>query len=116
MKCYNHHTHDAVGICKHCQKGICMDCVADTGGGLACKDSCRENVESLNRIVDRQVRMYGSSSQAIKMRTLFYIAFAVFFVLMGFQMGQNQILQIAFIAMGVLFLVMSLSTYRQQKK
>lgn len=116
MKCYNHHTHDAMGVCKHCQKGICMDCLVDTGNGLACKETCRGNVESVNRIIDRQVRMYGSNDQALKQRTLFYIAFAVFFTLMGFQLGHNKVLQISLIAMGALFLFMSIGAYMQQKK
>jgi hypothetical protein len=32
MKCFNHSTVDAVGVCKHCNKGLCRECaVALTG-------------------------------------------------------------------------------------
>jgi len=92
-----------------------MDCIHDTGSGLACKE-CKENVESINRIMERQIKMYGSTHNILKQRMLFYIAFAVFFILTGFQMTENRVLFVIFIAMGILFLLMSINSHLQQKK
>jgi hypothetical protein len=47
MNCFNHPDVPAVGICKACQKGLCMECVVDLGHGIACKNH-REKVEILN--------------------------------------------------------------------
>lgn len=46
MKCYNHHDTDAVGVCKNCGKGICTDCLTDTGNGVACTNSCAEKMRT----------------------------------------------------------------------
>jgi hypothetical protein len=53
MNCYTHNDAPAIGICKHCNKGICLSCCADTGAGLACRASCVEEVEGLNRLIHR---------------------------------------------------------------
>jgi len=47
MNCFNHPDVPAVGICKACQKGLCMECAVDLGHGIACK-SHQEEVEMLN--------------------------------------------------------------------
>jgi hypothetical protein len=47
MKCFRHPDLDALGICKQCGKGLCGLCVADTGSGLACKNSCEKRVFEL---------------------------------------------------------------------
>ena len=44
MNCFNHPNIPAVGICKYCQKGLCMECALDLGHGIACKNH-REEVE-----------------------------------------------------------------------
>jgi hypothetical protein len=51
MKCYYHKDSDAVGLCKACSKGICHECAADVGGGLACQATCTEVVRSINALV-----------------------------------------------------------------
>ena len=47
MKCFNHLNDDAIGTFKHCRKGLCHECAADLGHGLACKNQHEEAVNSL---------------------------------------------------------------------
>ncbi len=47
MNCFNHPGVPAVGICKACQKGLCMECAVDLKHGIACKNH-QEDVEMLN--------------------------------------------------------------------
>ena len=49
MKCYNHHSADAVGVCKNCSRGICPDCITDTGYGVACSNSCAEKMRAVRK-------------------------------------------------------------------
>lgn len=49
MKCYYHHTKDAVGVCRHCSKGICTDCLSDTVNGIACTNSCAEIMKAASK-------------------------------------------------------------------
>lgn len=37
MRCFYHNDREAVGTCRLCSKGLCVDCAADTGVALGCK-------------------------------------------------------------------------------
>jgi len=56
MRCFNHHDKDALGSCKHCAKGLCADCAADLGFGLACRNLHEPQVEAVNSLVHRNVQ------------------------------------------------------------
>ncbi len=50
MVCYYHPDRQAVGLCVHCQRGICSDCVQVVEDVLACKNRHEVQVrESLER-------------------------------------------------------------------
>ncbi|MBI5933960.1 MAG: hypothetical protein HY867_09655 [Chloroflexi bacterium] len=51
MNCFNHPDVPAVGVCKTCQKGLCIVCAYDLGNGIACKNH-RDEVEARNSITD----------------------------------------------------------------
>lgn len=53
MKCFQHASSDAVGICRNCQRGLCPDCVALVGVSVACKGRCETAVERVSAMVDR---------------------------------------------------------------
>lgn len=38
MRCYYHPDRPGVGLCKHCQRGLCVDCGALVDDVMACKD------------------------------------------------------------------------------
>jgi hypothetical protein len=37
MRCFYHNDRDAVGTCRLCSKGLCVECAADLGVALGCK-------------------------------------------------------------------------------
>jgi hypothetical protein len=51
MKCFYHNESDAVGVCRHCLKGICAECAVDFGDGLACKDHCESKAKATAQLV-----------------------------------------------------------------
>lgn len=55
MKCYQHHDKSAIGTCKHCCKGLCPDCAADTGNGLACHEH-KQAVNAVNKLIDTNLK------------------------------------------------------------
>lgn len=59
MNCYQHSPTPAVGICKTCFKAVCPECAVDVGDGLACKNSCEQNVQELNEMLARSAKIYG---------------------------------------------------------
>jgi hypothetical protein len=56
MNCYQHNDNPAIGICKSCQKAVCTVCAIDTGRGIACSESCAEEVKALGELVERNMR------------------------------------------------------------
>lgn len=57
MKCFRHPEQDAVGTCKSCCKGICRDCTAEQPKGLACRNSCEEDVRALTQLLESSMRI-----------------------------------------------------------
>jgi hypothetical protein len=53
MRCFIHPAHEAVGLCKHCLRGLCSACAAEVGDTLACKGRCEAKVAELNQLWSR---------------------------------------------------------------
>ena len=80
MRCFYHQDQEAVGICKSCAKGLCNECCADVGKGLACKTRCEIDVRTLNDYIDQNMSAAPEVFKSARRKT--YYA-SVFFVLMG---------------------------------
>ena len=52
MKCYEHLSDDAVGLCLSCGRGLCRACAAEVVRGLACRGRCEERVRLLLKAQD----------------------------------------------------------------
>lgn len=52
MNCYRHPDVPAVGICKSCNKGVCMNCLTDVGDGIACTETCTDEVRKINNMIN----------------------------------------------------------------
>jgi hypothetical protein len=98
MNCYYHPNQPAVGICKHCQRGLCIACAADVDDSLACKDRHEEQVRNVNIITDRnllQTKRIGSN----------YRRNAVFYFLSGVLFAGFGLYQYRFAGLQALFLI-----------
>ena len=63
MKCFNHPTVDAVGLCKSCSRALCRDCIGEVGKSFSCKDRCEADVASINDLLERGRTAYQKSSR-----------------------------------------------------
>jgi hypothetical protein len=98
MNCYYHPNQPAVGICKHCQRGLCIACAADVGDSLACKGRHEEQVQGLNTMTERnllQTKRIGSN----------YLRNAVFYFLSGALFAGFGLYQYRFAGLQALFLI-----------
>ena len=84
MKCYEHPEVEAIGICKHCQKGVCTDCSTDLGFGLACKDKHEKDVEFLNSLIENNKKAYRQSPKSAMAGNLFYLLMGILFIGFGY--------------------------------
>jgi len=64
MKCFYHPTSDAIGICKFCGKGVCVECAVEVDRSLACRGRCEDDVGSINDLQRRARFAYGKAAGA----------------------------------------------------
>ena len=111
MKCFNHLNDDAVGLCKHCRKGLCPECATDLDHGLACKNRHEEAVNSLDGLHRGAIQYLYSTPKKSNvvdayMWPIFYIFMGAVFTFQnmskGFDNGQF-LLGAGFIVLGVVF-------------
>ncbi len=102
MKCFNHPNSESVGICKNCNKGICHECLTELPNGIACTNSCVEEVTLVNQLIHKNTRSKNTAVGAYLRYALLYglmgSAFILYEVLTKKALGFTTII-------GVLFLV-----------
>jgi hypothetical protein len=68
MNCFNHRDKPAIGLCKSCAKALCGDCLTELPNGVACKGSCEDRVNLMNRILDRNSLVLKAARHQIRHR------------------------------------------------
>lgn len=48
MNCYTHKDDSAIGICKYCYKGVCLQCAIEIKNGLVCSEVCKNNIAGVS--------------------------------------------------------------------
>ena len=66
MRCFYHQDREAVGSCKSCGKGLCPDCAADVGKGLACRGRCEEDVRAVVALVERNIKFSPQTARILE--------------------------------------------------
>ena len=116
MNCFNHHDRVAIGTCKACAKGLCMDCTVDLGHGLACKGKHEEVVESYNNILNFNKRTVASTPKNIYLAPVFTIIFGSAFLWYDRErMDFLFILGCVFIVYGVVVFTRLRATYANKR-
>ena len=109
MQCFKHRTAGAVGICKSCGKGVCAECAADTGDGLACRDTCEERVLLLGRMVANNAKVMRTANAQTRSAGLMAVILGlVFLAFGGWGYLANQPTLMFLGALGAVFLVFGL--------
>ncbi|HPS01080.1 MAG TPA: hypothetical protein PLA90_06010 [Candidatus Sumerlaeota bacterium] len=80
MNCYNHPDVAAIGICKHCNKGLCTDCASDLGHGLACRNKHEKEVEGIEVIMNHAFHLKATQGKYL---SFFCVLFGLIFLLYG---------------------------------
>jgi hypothetical protein len=107
MRCFNHAEVEAVGICKSCCKGICTQCAADLGHGLACKNSHEQRVEAVDAIMERGTKIQSINTKNKFLMPSFYAFMGLAFLGYGIANHGSSY----FIVMGAGFLAFSIATF-----
>jgi len=106
MNCFYHSEKAAVGICKSCGRGLCMDCAADIQNGLACKDRCEERAARINKIIDRNPQMIAAANTQVLTQKIVLLLLGLVIMGLGVFVGFDRtIYGVPLILLGVVFLV-----------
>ena len=80
MRCFNHLETRAIGLCKHCSKGLCHSCANDLGFGLACRDLHEPEVTAVNEMVERATQAQVVNRSNKYLSPLFFLVLGSSFV------------------------------------
>jgi hypothetical protein len=117
MNCYYHSQRQAVGICKHCQRGLCAEDAADVDGSLACKGRHEEQVRGLNLLEARGVLQARRMGAGYLRNAIFYALVGILFT--GFGWIQYRFLglqAVFFMLIGVFLLYVAVANFLEGGK
>lgn len=87
MHCYNHQTKEAIGLCRHCFKGLCQECCQKNEDFLVCSESCAQKVSEVEEMNERAKSIYGIGKYVPKRRfpltVILYLCMGVLFASLG---------------------------------
>jgi hypothetical protein len=103
--CFYHPERTALGMCKHCGRGLCADCAAIVDDTLACKDRHEEQVRGMNLIIERGILQSRRMSAGYFRNAIFYGLVGVLFAGFGAMQYRFLGLQAVFFMLIGLFLL-----------
>jgi hypothetical protein len=101
MKCFQHNETDAIGICRHCHKGVCRQCAAVVDGCLACRYVCELKVEQANRMIAFNAQIISSRPRVQRAWSLVSLLAGAVLVGMGLRVHDGGGLVVFGIMLGV---------------
>ncbi len=117
MNCYYHPNQSAVGICKHCQRGLCIACAADVDDNLACKDRHEEQVRDMNIMLERNLLQTKQVGSNYRRNAVFYFLSGALFAGFGFYQYRFAGLQALFlIFIGLFLLYAAVANFLESRK
>ncbi len=117
MVCFYHPDKPAIGICKHCQRGLCAECAAVVDDVLACKGRHENEVHALEQLANRTLVQSGRVVSAYLRNGIFYGLVGLLFA--GFGWMQVRFLgyqAVFFILIGIFLLYVSIANFLESRK
>lgn len=83
MVCYFHPDRPAAGGCRHCQRGLCMECAALVEDTLACRGRHEQQVAVAQQAMTRMIQQAQRIGAGYFRNGIFYGLVAAVFVALG---------------------------------
>lgn len=99
MNCFYHPGVPAIGVCKHCGRGLCEQCVAVVDDTLSCKDRHEDQVRGMNLLEARSLLQVGRAGAG-------YVRNAVFYGLVGILFAVFGAVQLRFLGLQAVFFML----------
>ncbi len=117
MMCYYHPARPAVGTCKHCNRGLCVECAVLVDDTLACKDRHELQVRGLNLTSARSVLQASRLGSGYMRNAVFYGLVGLLFA--GFGLSQYRFLglqAVFFMLIGIFLLYAAAANFLESRK
>jgi len=112
MRCFYHSDQEAVGICKNCHRGICIECFQEVGDGLACKGRCEPQVEKLNTLLKLSSRSHLTVGRTYLQSAPLIGFFGICVLMMGtFMIQRAALFGYGIVGVGAIFILMAVQRY-----
>ncbi len=105
MNCYYHPDRPAVGICKHCQRGLCAEDAALVADSLACKGRHEGQVQDMNQLAQRNILQAKRLGSVYNRNAIFYFLTGTAFGIYGYSQLRFAGIQGLFLLIVGLFLL-----------
>ena len=105
MNCYYHPDRPAVGLCKHCQRGLCAEDAALVDESLACKGRHEGQVRDINQLVQRNILQANRIGSVYNRNAIFYCLVGAAFSVYGYSQLRFAGVQGVFLLIVGLFLL-----------
>lgn len=117
MVCFYHPDKPAIGLCKHCQRGLCSDCAALVDDVIACKDRHEERVRALEEMTGQNILKSRRVRSDYLRSAVFYGVVGILFTAFGISQIQWLGLQaIVYAVIGLALLYAALANYLEGRK
>ena len=117
MNCFYHPDTPAIGLCKHCQRGLCSDCATLVDDSLACKNRHEEQVREMTSLMQRNILQSKRVGSDYTRNTIFYGIVGILFTAFGASQLQWLGLQaVVYLMIGLALLWAALANYLESRK
>ncbi len=117
MRCFYHNAVESVGVCKNCNRGICIECASELLNGIACKNRCEDEVNAVNHLINRSKTSYQKASSAYSRNALIFLLLGILFLAFGGKdISANSTFGWFSLLAGIIFLIGALFYFSIGKK
>ena len=117
MNCYYHPDKLALGLCKHCQRGLCSECAALVEDVLACKDRHEGQVRTFDEMTKQNILKSKRAGSDYVRNTIFYGIVGLLFTIFGISQIRWLGLQaVVYVIIGLALLWAALAHYLESRK
>jgi asparagine N-glycosylation enzyme membrane subunit Stt3 len=117
LVCFYHPDKPAIGLCKHCQRGLCSDCAALVDDVLACKGRHEEGVRALEDMTKQNILKSRRTRSDYLRNAIFYGVVGTLFTVFGVSQIQWLGWQgIVYAVIGLALLYAALANYLESRK
>ncbi|HSG41578.1 MAG TPA: hypothetical protein VLA72_00340 [Anaerolineales bacterium] len=117
MICFYHPDKPAVGLCKHCQRGLCSNCAVSVEDVLACKDRHENQVHELLELTKQDILKSKRAGSDYVRNTIFYGIVGILFTAFGAsQINWLGLQALVYLIIGLALLWAALANYLESRK